>query len=52
MQFTNWADTDSYLSRADNLKKGELFELITERFLKWSPKYFQCICVNTSKSYS
>lgn len=39
MEFTNWADTDIYLSQEDNHTKGELFEQITERFLKWSPKY-------------
>ena len=39
MEFTNWADTDRYLSQADNQTKGELFEQITERFLKWSAKY-------------
>ncbi|MDA8628642.1 DEAD/DEAH box helicase family protein [Bacteroidia bacterium] len=39
MQFTNWAGTYRYLSQADNQTKGELFEQITERFLRWSPKY-------------
>jgi predicted helicase len=37
--FSHWNDIESHLSSADNQTKGELFEQITENFLKWSPKY-------------
>ena len=32
--FNQWSDIESHLSYATNQTKGELFELITERFLK------------------
>lgn len=37
--FTQWSDVEKHLSTADNQTKGELFEQITESYLKWSPKY-------------
>ncbi len=37
--FSQWSDIEKHLSTADNQTKGELFEQITENFLKWSPKY-------------
>ena len=37
--FSNWTDIEQHLSNADNQTKGELFEQITESYLKWSPKY-------------
>lgn len=37
--FSNWTDIEQHLSTADNQTKGELFEQITESYLKWSPKY-------------
>jgi predicted helicase len=37
--FFQWSDIEKHLSTADNQTKGELFEQITENFLKWSPKY-------------
>jgi superfamily II DNA or RNA helicase len=41
-QMTNlshWNDIETHLSTADNQTKGELFEQLTEHFLRWSPKY-------------
>jgi predicted helicase len=38
-KFSQWTDIEKHLSTADNQTKGELFEQITENFLKWSPKY-------------
>ncbi len=37
--FSQWSDVEKHLSTADNQTKGELFEQITESYLKWSPKY-------------
>lgn len=37
--FFQWSDVEKYLSTADNQTKGELFEQITESYLKWSTKY-------------
>ena len=37
--FSQWSDVEKHLSTADNQTKGELFEKITESYLKWSPKY-------------
>lgn len=36
---SHWNDIESHLSTADNQTKGELFEQLTEHFLRWSPKY-------------
>ena len=36
---SHWNDIETHLSNADNQTKGELFEQLTEHFLRWSPKY-------------
>ena len=36
---SHWNDIETHLSTADNQTKGELFEQLTEHFLRWSPKY-------------
>jgi predicted helicase len=37
--FFHWTYKEQHLSNADNQTKGELFEQITESYLKYLPKY-------------
>ena len=39
INLSHWNDIETHLSTADNQTKGELFEQLTEHFLRWSPKY-------------
>ena len=54
--FSQWSDVEKHLSTADNQTKGELFEQITENFLKWSPKCVHesmpLLCLLNSSSFA
>ena len=39
VNFCHWKDIEEHLSSASNQTKGDLFEKLTEYYLKWDSKY-------------